>query len=442
MERSGAPLPGVRITILDHPEFGQTLTRVDGMFDLAVNGGGPLTIDYTMAGYLPAQRQVITPWQDYVRVPDVALIPLDTNVTTIAANAGTMQVHQSTVSTDSDGSRNATLLFPAGTTATMVMADGTTQPLTNFNVRASEYTVGPDGPMAMPGELPPTSGYTYAVESLRSTRRLPPMPPRSRSINRSRPTSKTFSGFRSARMFRVGYYDRKVSAWVASNNGRVIKITAINGGIATVDTVGTGGLPPVVLDNAERETLASLYSVGQELWRMPVTHFTPWDINWGIGPPDDAEHPPRTRSRLSRSRLPGRRAGNSIIGCQNQMLGEAVGVVGTPFGLHYQSDRSPGRKAPTAWTSRSAADSCRASHRGSSSRPTWPAGSSGRAFPRLPISGPPSPGTARTPTAGPSRVSSESSRGSATPMARCTRRRRGSATTGAARSPARKRARR
>ena len=37
-DSSGAPLSGVIITVLNHPEFGQTLSRTDGMFDLAVNG--------------------------------------------------------------------------------------------------------------------------------------------------------------------------------------------------------------------------------------------------------------------------------------------------------------------------------------------------------------------------------------------------------------------
>ena len=287
---AGAPLPGVRITIPDHPEFGQTLTRVDGMFDLAVNGGGPLTIDYTMAGYLPAQRQVNAPWQDYVRAPDVALIPLDTSVTTIVANAGATQVHRSTVSTDSEGSRCATLLFPAGTTATMVMADGTTQPLTNLDVRASEYTVGPNGPMAMPGELPPTSGYTYAVEF--SVDQAVAANADTVTFNQPIPTYvENFLGFPVGENVPLGYYDRKAGVWVPSDNGRVIKITAISGGIATVDTVGSRGLPAIVIDSAELETLGSLYAVGQELWRMPVTHFSAWDANWGISPPSNAASP-------------------------------------------------------------------------------------------------------------------------------------------------------
>src|SRR5207244_1920771 len=35
----------------------------------------------------------------------------------------------------------------------------------------------------------------------------------------------------------------------------------------------------------------------------------------------------------------------SIIECQNQTLGESIAVAGTPFRLHYQSDRVAGRTA-------------------------------------------------------------------------------------------------
>ena len=34
------------VAMFDHPEFGETHTREDGMFDLAVNGGGQLTLVY------------------------------------------------------------------------------------------------------------------------------------------------------------------------------------------------------------------------------------------------------------------------------------------------------------------------------------------------------------------------------------------------------------
>ena len=54
--------------------------RADGAFDLAVNGGGRVTVDYQKEGYLPVQRQILAPWRDYVTLPDVALVALDGSV--------------------------------------------------------------------------------------------------------------------------------------------------------------------------------------------------------------------------------------------------------------------------------------------------------------------------------------------------------------------------
>lgn len=166
LKKDNSPLSGVTITIPNHPELGQTLSRADGLFDLAVNGGGLLTVNYEKAGYLPAQRQIDAPWQDYAWLPDVVLIQPDPQVTTIDLTDTTapMQVAAGSVVTDADGTRQAVVLIPQGTTATLVLPDGSTQPLSTLHVRATEYTVGANGPESMPGQLPPTSAYTYAVE--------------------------------------------------------------------------------------------------------------------------------------------------------------------------------------------------------------------------------------------------------------------------------------
>src|SRR5262245_4062953 len=163
--RDGAPLAGVTITIVGHREYGSTLTRADGLFDMVVNGGGFLTVRYEKAPYLPVQRQVQTPWQDYVWLPEVVMLPYDAQRTTIDLTAATgIQVAQGSVQTDADGTRQATLLFTPGTQATMVLPDGSSRALTTVGVRATEYTVGPNGLAAMPAALPPTSAYSYAVE--------------------------------------------------------------------------------------------------------------------------------------------------------------------------------------------------------------------------------------------------------------------------------------
>lgn len=341
--REGNILQGVTVSILNHPAFGQTLTRSNGYFDLAVNGGGLLTINYQKAGFLSIQRQLKVPWQDYVVAPDVVLIPLDTQVTTITANAGVMQFHQGSTITDSDGTRRATILFPAGTGASLVLPDGSLQSVNTLNVRATEYTVGPNGPKSMPAALPPTSAYTYALE-LSADESVAKVAGRDIVFSQPVPVYvENFLGFPVGEIVPVGYYDRDKAAWLPSESGRVIKITGLSSGLAVVDTVGTGSLPPLVLDNAERQNLAVLYSVGQELWRTPVPHFSTWDKNWGFSPPPDAEPPDSPQPNPNNPEPVSCEQNSSIVECQSQVLGERLPIVGTRYSLNYRSDRVSGR---------------------------------------------------------------------------------------------------
>jgi RHS repeat-associated protein len=349
LTRDGVPLPGAKITVLGHPELGSTLTRTDGMFDLAVNGGGTLTVRYDKANYLPAQRQVTVPWQDYVFIPDVALVAFDVQVTTVNLAAPIpVQVARGNPVSDAEGTRQSTLLVPQGTSATMMLADGTTQPIATLNIRATEYTVGPMGRAAMPGELPPTSGYTYAVELSADEA----VAAGARTVQFSQPLIhyvENFLGFPVGGIVPVGYYDRERAAWVPSDNGRVIKILGVSNSLADIDVDGAGAaagataLAELGITDAERERLAALYQPGQSLWRAPITHFTPFDENWPYGPPADATPPnqPAPARTLSKD---GCTVNSSIVGCQNQTLGEAVALTGTPFHLRYQSDRVPGRR--------------------------------------------------------------------------------------------------
>src|SRR5262249_44164461 len=114
--------------------------------------------------------------------------------------------------------------------------------------------------------------------------------------------------------------------------------------IGTVDTVGTSGLPPLVLSTIELQQLAALYPVGQTLWRTPITHFTAIDGNYGYFAPGDAGTAPNSGDP---KRKPDENcsARASIIECQSQVLGETIRLTGTPFSLNYRSDRVPGRQA-------------------------------------------------------------------------------------------------
>ncbi len=349
-DRAGNPLPGVAVEILNHPEFGQTLTRTDGMFDLAVNGGGYLTVTYEKEGYLPVQRTTDVPWQDFKWMPDVVLIELDSQVTTVYLGSSVpMQVAQGSSVSDDDGTRQATLMFPQGTQAEMVLPDGSIQPITMLNVRASEYTVGPNGPQAMPGELPPTSGYTYAVELSVDEA----MAAGAKRVDFSQPLVfyvENFLGFPVGGIVPTGYYDRDRAAWIPSDNGLIIQIISVSNGIAELDVNGSGlpadsqTLANLGITTGERNKLAYLYSPGESLWRVPITHFTPWDCNWPYGPPMDAEAPKEKMPEVDPKLDDPCQEGGSIIECENQVLGETTELTGTPFSLHYRSDRVRGRK--------------------------------------------------------------------------------------------------
>jgi hypothetical protein len=106
---------------------------------------------------------------------------------------------------------------------------------------------------------------------------------------------------------------------------------------------GQDALDSLGIASAELQTLATLYTAGQTLLRVPVTHFSAWDFNWPYGLPPWAAPPPDTAGQDPRSPKQCKSAG-SIIGCENQTLGESIGLVGTPFLLTYASDRTRGRE--------------------------------------------------------------------------------------------------
>lgn len=360
LDKQNHPLPGVTVTVKDHPELGQTLSRDNGLFDLVVNGGGILTLNYEKAGYLQVQRQVNAPWQAYAIVDSIVMIPLDPQVTTIDLNNPTIQVAQGTPQIDEDGMRQATVLFPPGTTATMILPNGTQQALTTLNIRATEYTVGKNGPKTMPAELPPASGYTYAVE-LSVDEALAANATR---VNFSQPVPfyvDNFLDFPIGEAVPTGYYDREQAIWIPSDNGRIVEILDIENNLAILDVEGGGDpadvdqLAELGVTDAERQQLATLYPVGKSLWRVPIPHFTPWDHNWPYGPPENAVLPPKEPPEIPDSDRPKNsddenECDGCIISPQAQTVGEEIPIAGTLYSLHYRSDRVLGRKTKDTMT--------------------------------------------------------------------------------------------
>ena len=338
LNRALQPLPGVVVAIPNHPEFGTTKSRADGWYDLAVNGGGTQTVAFQKDGYLPADRQATLPWQNFVVLPDVVLLQPDAHVTPIVLGASEPQVARSSVTQDEDGPRQATLIVPPAATAVIRLPDGSTQPVSSLTLRATEYTVGNAGPAAMPGALPATSAYTYAVD-IRADEAVAA----GGTVEFSRPVPlyvENFLDFPVGATVPVGAYDPARNAWVPEDNGRIIGIIAVSGGVASVDANGdrvpdsAAELAKLGIEEPELRALAATYSPGATLWRAPVRRTWAHDLNWGY----------TILGRDPQGAVQGgcASAKSDPILCEGQAVAQAISVPGTPQVLVYNSSRMPG----------------------------------------------------------------------------------------------------
>jgi RHS repeat-associated protein len=345
-KRDNSPLPGVRVALLDHPEYGYTFTRLDGMFDLAVNAG-LYTVDLQAIGYCPAQRQVQAPIQDFRTLKDVVMVGMDpvANAIAFGSNAPAQMAHSSVI-TDGDGTRSVSILFPTGTSANLVMPDGTSKACNGLTIRATEFTVGTNGLAAMPAPLPPTSAYTYCAEFTGDE-----------AVNAGARTIvfnqtvwgylDNFLGITVGTLVPAGSYDRQKAAWVPEDNGRVIKILGVTNGLAQVDLDGSGvaadsgTLATNQFTTVELQQLAANYTSGTTLWRMPMAHFCAKDWNFGIlwngaKSPNTPGDKPRTSPE---DKSP---PNYGTVNYSSQVFEEAIPLVGVPMALNYSSARVPG----------------------------------------------------------------------------------------------------
>ena len=349
----GSALPGATVSIQNHPELGQTSSRADGRFDLAVNGGDTLQVHYHANGFLDAHQPIFVPCQDYLTIPAIALLTseLSGSAVNLAANPGVLVASGRTV-TDESGTRRPLLMIPAGTTAAIITAAGVTQAVSTLTPRFVEYTVGTNGPQAMPAPLPPTVGYTYCIE-LGTAEAQAKVAGQDLLFNQ--PVYfylENFLGFPAGIQVPAAYFDPERGLWIPSPDGRVIRLIGIStSGLAEVDATGSGSansaqeLAAFGFTDEERRKLADTYGVSQTLWRVPLTHLSTYDCNYGVVPGEDATAP-NPASSFSDKKIDqndaNQQPGYGSLELQNQVFRESLQVVGTPFSLHYSSDRVPG----------------------------------------------------------------------------------------------------
>lgn len=351
LDRNNQPLSGVQVSFKDHEEFGSTLTRADGEYDLVVNGGYSYTVNYSAPNRFPVQRSIAVPASNYIWAEDIVMIEKDPLSTEVQLGSDTAQFAKGSVSNDMDGQRQAVLFFPRSTQASIVSDNGTST-LDKITVRATEYTVGENGAEAMPGELPATSGYTYAVEF--SVDEAPIGPSVHVVFNQPIPVYvDNFLNFPTGTVVPSGWYDYDTRSWKPSKNGRIIEIIAIANSQAVVSVNSSGQaaneseLSNLGISIDELSTLAQIYPVGKSIWRVPVDHFSPYDFNFPIVKGSNVKVPGENGSSVGPKPddtpmdCDCTKTG-SIIEASNQVLGERVPVEGSTLTLNYRSNRVPG----------------------------------------------------------------------------------------------------
>ncbi|MBN1575942.1 MAG: hypothetical protein JW913_05280 [Chitinispirillaceae bacterium] len=202
-------------------------------------------------------------------------------------------------------------------------------------MRATEYTVGEEGEKAMPAQLPPGVGYTYCVDLSADG---------VDDVHFNQPVYlylENFLNFPVGGIVPVGWYDKNRVAWIPADNGKIVQVVSIENNLAMIDVDGSGqaadaqAMAELGMSDEERERVASLYGAGQSLWRVPIKHFSPYDLNLPYGAPPGADFPSQPEAENFENMENSCKEFGSIIEVQNQIAGEKVDITGTPFSLHY-----------------------------------------------------------------------------------------------------------
>ncbi len=335
VDGTSVPVIKARVFVPSHPAWGQTFTRSDGRFDLAVEGGATSTIAVVKPGYFSVQRQVDAGALDYRVVDDVVLTRPDPNMNSVAmspssATGTVVEVESMGPPTgySDDGARKVAMLLPPNTTAWRVPA-GTVPtsmptPATSLQIRVTEYTSSSSGPAAMPADIPPATAYTWCAEFSDDQAQAA-----GQDVRFDRPVPvyvDNFLNFPLGASLPVGYYDRQVGAWkqIAQSTSAPSSTYAKNAIVLMVYrspfdpdvyvsfAPGIGPMPTDLLDSfgidqTERSMLykyltdrfSSADFGPHEFWRFQIDHMTPYDVNpdwrWvpsGYGPPVPPPPPP------------------------------------------------------------------------------------------------------------------------------------------------------
>ena len=360
VNRDGTAIEGAKVQAKGQDNVGWGETDSEGRFEFVFNGGGEVVFNVSAEQYLPIQLQQKMAWGGFRTLDPVVLTAPDSATTMVMAGSTQPVTHTASMVSDDRGDRQVSMTFRAGTMADMILPDGSSQALSAMTIRATEYTVGPNGHAAMPGPLEGGVAYTYAVELSVDEA----MNAGAETVTFSQPVAVHLENFIDVpvgTIVPVGTYSRSRSMWIPNEDGIILGVVGVTNGMAELDLDGDGtedadDYTLWGIDDVEREAIASRFGTGQSLTRVQRTSFSPIDFNYfgsprpfGISRRFFPVGSRRNGTRVPRNAWERREAAlreaceqnGSIIHCQNRALSEIVEI--PSFGdLYYSSDRVEG----------------------------------------------------------------------------------------------------
>ena len=251
--------------------------------------------------------------------------------------------------TDADGTRQASVLFPAGhegrawscPTARRKPLDGPRRPRDRVHRRRRA------GRRRCRARCPPSSGLHVRRRAVRRPGRRRRRDRGPLRQGRSSTTSTTSSSSPSAASSRPATTTARDGEWKAGAQRPRDQDPGDRRRQGPRSTPTATASPTTASASTTPSARASPQTrhVGDELWRVPMDHFTP------VGPQLALRARPRRRAAESApspaptsrpTATPARvqQGKGSIIGCQSQTLAEELPLVGTPFKLRYDTRRA------------------------------------------------------------------------------------------------------
>ena len=346
-DAAGKPVLGAKVSVVGHPEWGWTYSRKDGFYDLAVNGGGRLVINFAFEGHLGAGRAVQPGWLRYETIPTVALAQKSDKVTGVSTNAKNLQVAEGErIDAGRSNKHQPLVLFAPGTEATAHLPDGDKKALNDLSVRVSEYPFSASNKSSDEAEFsagtPSTTGLSYSLGfSVDEAEELG-----AKSVSFTKPVTlyvENLMDLETGSEVPFGYYSPESGNWEQEKPLLAVEILSEDGGEAQLDADGDGKvdsadeLKDLAFSADELKLLAKRYEPGQSLWRARVEHFSQYQGDLPIVPPPTAFAPSVSTPKMRPLATTTRRG---MARVESQAVTQTLPIAGTPYSLYYQSDRT------------------------------------------------------------------------------------------------------